>query len=128
METYIYPHEVEDDLLKDLIQTSDCEAAAAYINKLARSLGVDPADIPLDPVPSEVKDLAIAYACGRRAKLSSGVGTRLDNNGVDSFEIKRRVYAKEVQEQTLEMTASIMKGSVDTAADLYSSGIELFRG
>lgn len=127
MSNYIFPNEIEDELLKDLIQTSDVIKAAAYIDKIAKSLGVDPALIPSDPIPEEVKELAIVYACGLRCKLATGIGTRLDASGTDIYEVKRRVYAKELIALTSAMTKEIMLGSVSTSADAYSAGIELYR-
>ena len=128
-DTLIYPHDVEDELLSSMVNTTDCEAATAYVLKVARGLNVAIEEIPTDPVPLEVKDLAIAYACGRRAKLSSGVGGHLDaSSGFDTYELKRRIYAKELQALTIDMTAAMMKGSVSTTSSDYAEGISLTRG
>lgn len=128
MSNYIFPTDIEDELLAPLITTSDVVKAASYVDQIAKSLGVDPALIPTDPVPDAVMELAITYACGRRAKLATGIGTRLDASGTDIYEVKRRVYAKSLIEQTGSMTKEMMTGSVSVAADAYAVGITLYRG
>lgn len=128
MNTFIIPNDIEDELLRGIIQTSDLEAASKYILKVATALGVLAEEIPLEPVPQEVIDLCCAFACGRRAKFASGLGTKLDGNGVDEYEIKRRVYAKEVQTMTFELTPAMLRGSVSTVTADYDDTITLERG
>lgn len=129
MNTFIIPNDIEDELLKGIVQTSDLEAATKYVLKIATSWGITEEQIPIDPVPQEVIDICCAFACGRRAKFASGLGTKLDGNGVDEYEIKRRVYAKELQELTNTLTPAMLLGSVSTTTDDYlPDEISLERG
>lgn len=127
MSNYIFPSDIEDELLGPLIQMTDIVKASAYIDMIAKTYGVDPALIPTDPVPDAIIELAVTFACGRRAKLASGIGTRLDSSGIDIYEIKRRVYAKQLIDLTSSATKATFTGSTSTSADSYSTGIELFR-
>lgn len=124
MMAYILVEDVEDEVLASLIQESDLEAATNRIKSIARSLGVSEDEIA-QPLADEVKELAVAIACERRAKFSVGTATRSDQ-GVDVYEIKRRAYAKDVERLSGQMTVELMTNDVTSKGDL-SYTIELFR-
>jgi len=126
--TYIMPKDVLDEVMQPLITIDDVDAATQYINKIARALKVVPTDIPRDPVPIDVVELARAYCCGRRAKLTSGLGARLDTTGTDIYELKRRLYSVEVQTLTAEMTAEKLLGLDPTLDPTEGVSISLERG
>lgn len=121
---YIGTEDVEDDVLVSLIQESDTEYATSRINSIARSLGVSTDEI-VTPLTDEVKELAVAIACERRAKLSVGTATRSEN-GMDVYEVKRRTYAKDVERLTGQMTAALLTNDVTSKGDI-SYTIELYR-
>lgn len=121
---YILVEDVEDEVLASLIQESDLEAATNRIKSIARSLGVSEDEIA-QPLTDEVKELAVAIACERRAKFSVGTATRSDQ-GVDVYEVKRRAYAKDVERLTGQMTVQLLTNDVTSKGDL-SATIELFR-
>lgn len=121
---YILAEDIEDEVLANLIQESDLDAADAKIKSIARALGVSEAEIA-DPLTDEVKELAVAIACERRAKFSVGTATRSDQ-GMDVYEIKRRTYASDVQRLSGQMTAELLTNDVTSKGDI-SYTIELFR-
>ena len=121
---YILVEDIEDEVLAGLIQESDLDAATNRIKSIARALGVSEDEI-VEPLTDEVKELAIAVACERRAKFSVGTATRSDT-GVDVYEIKRRAYAKDVEKLSGQMTVQLLTNDVTSRGDL-SYTIELFR-
>ncbi|MGM9571730.1 MAG: hypothetical protein ACI3ZR_05855 [bacterium] len=103
--------DIQDIILKDLIQQSDIDEAVLYLQDLASSLKVNIAS----PLPFKARQLLIAYTCMTRAKFqSSGVSSESygQGTGYDSYELKRRIYSQEVDRITneIEQNPSILSG------------------
>lgn len=121
----------EDELLDaETMQESDIVAAEAYIKNTAARLGVRYEDIQI-PLTQNVKDLALAVAYERRARLKSGYQPANFRNGEceDVYELKRRVYAKERDRLTAEIGISDLLGyepEKDAPQSLWC--VPMFRG
>lgn len=125
MTPYITVEDVEDEVLRDLIQYRDLEAASQQIVDIARSLGVSEESISL-PLTNIVQELAVCIACERRAKFTVGTATRSYDGGVDIYECKRRAYAADVKRLTSQITVQSLMGDVSSKGD-FAPTIELFR-
>ena len=117
--------DIEDDVLADLIQESDVEAASTRIVSIARSLGVSESEIYI-PLVDEVKELAIAIACERRAKYATGTATASYEGG-DVYTAKYKMYASDIIRLRAQITASLLTNNVNSASDI-SYCIDLSRG
>ncbi|MDU2066631.1 MAG: hypothetical protein E6713_17570 [Sporomusaceae bacterium] len=102
--------DLRDELLKKDATQDDIDEATAYIDDLAESLGVAPTRI-LSPPPYKVKKLAMAYALMTTASNKSRMNQK-GVDGVDAWELKRKVFAAEVDRLTSEIkeTPSILTG------------------
>lgn len=109
---YFEKEELRDQLLADMLTEEDCVDADDYIEDLARSLGVEPVDIAV-PTPYKVKQLVMSYAlmvCARNGSIMNEKGS----DGTDAYEMKRRVYQREIDRLTSAMTADILTGQKST--------------
>lgn len=106
------PDDFEDELLGEVITESDLVAADDYVRVVASRLGVLFSQIPTDPVPLIVKDLALAVAYERRARLKSGIQPAAYRGGdqEDAYEAKRKIYAKERDRLVAEIGVSDFLG------------------
>lgn len=93
-----------DELLKSAVSDNDISEADDYINDLSWSVGIDPIRIPTE-IPYKVKQLAIAYALMTAASNKSRMNQK-GQDGVDAYELKRKVYAAKVTSLTDDITAS----------------------
>ena len=117
---YFETEDVRDFLLKGILKQEDIDESTAYIDDLAQRLEVAPARIP-NPPPFQVKTLAMCYAlmlCAGNASLMNGDG---GENGADAYELKRRNYAKRVDELELQMTAATLTGGGSTGRRIPTS-------
>lgn len=124
---YISLEDIEDKLLKKLITATDIQKSTEYINDLAKSLGVTSI---VKPVPQKIKDLAIAYSCANRAKYESGNSPKSfqGTDGADAYELKRRVYLKEVQALTDELSINPRIFTGEQISSSFYPTIEICRG
>lgn len=118
---YCTKEDIKDTLLK--VEQSDIDEAMDYIDNLARSMGV--ASI-VSPAPYEVKQLAMAYACMRRALYFSGKPARGQSDG-DSYAIKCRQYQKDVQLWEAKLTPELLSGRSKERRK-FPVSIPVFRG
>ncbi len=100
-----------DELLRNSVSTDDIAEADAYIDDLSWSVGIDPIQIPKIEVPYKVKQLAIAYALMTAAGNKSRMNQK-GQDGVDAYELKRKVYAEKVAslKNDIVATPSILLG------------------
>lgn len=119
--SYITLEAITDTLLKDDMTQANIDYANSRIDSLARGLKVTVAT----PVPFEVKQLAIAYACYNRAMEM--VGKAAGGDGADTYEYKRRAYAAEIKDWENKLTPEIVSGSGGAAPITFGS-IPLYRG
>lgn len=111
---YFEKEEIRDQLLADMLTEEDIADADNYIDDLAQSLNVEPRDIVI-PTPYKVKQLAMSYAlmiCARGGSIMNERGA----DGNDAYEIKRRVYQREIDRLTSAMTVQILTGQKSNAA------------
>lgn len=105
---YCTHDDIRDELLKELVTDADFVEASAEIDDLARSLNVDPVQIP-DPAPNIVRKLAAAMTLvitGRNKSLMNNAG----EDGDDAYEKKRKVWAKEVDRLSNMITPELLLG------------------
>lgn len=117
---YFETEDVRDSLLKGILKQEDIDESTAYIDDLAQRLEVSPAAIP-NPPPFQVKTLAMCYAlmlCAGNKSMMNGDG---GENGADAWELKRRIYAKRVDELELQMTAKTLIGGGSTGRRIPTS-------
>lgn len=106
--SYCTAGDIRDELLKELVTDDDITEASDEIDDLARSLKVDPANIP-DPAPNIVKKLAAALTliiAARNASLMNNAG----EDGEDSYEKKRQVWTEEADRLTKMVTPELLLG------------------
>ena len=117
---YFETEVVRDSLLKGILKQEDIDESTAYIDDLAQRLEISPARIP-NPPPFQVKTLAMCYAlmlCAGNKSMMNGDG---GENGADAWELKRRIYAKRVDELELQMTATTLIGGGSTGRRIPTS-------
>lgn len=110
---YFNQDEVRDVLLKNILKQDDIDESTAYIDDIAQRLQVSPTRIPTPP-PFQVKTLAMCYAlmvCAGNASLMNGDG---GENGADAYELKRKNYAKRVEELETQITAQTLTGNASS--------------
>lgn len=95
--------DINDTLLKKSMVQADIDEGTAYVDAVVKGFGVE---LKL-PAPYEVKQLAIAYACMRRALYLSGKPIQGD---ADAYELKRRAYEKEVKDWQGKLTIELLTG------------------
>lgn len=105
--SYCTIDDCKDTLIK--VEQNDVDEATAYVDALATSKGVNKIK---DPTPYEVKQLAIAYALGRRALYLGGK----QRNGMDGdpYLQKKKFYDAEVQRWEAKITAELLSGASST--------------
>ncbi|MBP2629887.1 MAG: hypothetical protein H6Q70_515 [Firmicutes bacterium] len=100
---------IDDSMLKTYVTETHIKKSTNYIEDLATSLGVAIANIA-NPTPFKIAELAEAYALMETAKKKSMMNTNGQIEGADAFELKRRVYAKQVDSLTNQITATTFTG------------------
>lgn len=96
--------DINDTLLKKSMVQSDIDEGTAYVDAVVLGFGVT----LKFPAPYEIKQIAISYACMRRALYLSGKPVQSD---VDAYELKRKAYAKDVQEWESKLTVELLTGA-----------------
>ena len=99
--------DIRDELLKHLVQEDDFKEADSEIDDIARSLNVDPSQIPNTPYPSIVTKLAAALTLSITARNNSLMNGA---DGEDPYEKKRQVWAKEADRLTKMITPDFLLG------------------
>lgn len=109
-----------DELLKTSVSNDDIAEADAYVNDLSWSVGIDPIRIPTE-VPYKIKQLAIAYALMTAASNKSRMNQR-GEDGVDAYELKRKVFAAKVDNLTNYITATpaVLLGPIVRSSSIKS--------
>lgn len=113
-------NDIKDTYVK--VQESDINEAAEYIDSLAKSKQVSRI---ISPVPYEVKQLAISYACMVRAKYMAGRPTKDESQ--DVYERKRQTYAADVQYWEGKITAALLSGNAGERRK-FPPVIAMYRG
>lgn len=99
--------DIRDELLKRLVTDDDFKEADSEIDDIARSLNIDPAQIPNNPYPSIVTKLAAALTLSITARNNSLMNGA---DGEDPYEKKRQVWAKEADRLTKMITPELLLG------------------
>jgi hypothetical protein len=100
---------IDDSMLKSVVSATHIKKSTNYIEDLAASLGVAIEKI-LSPTPFKIAELAEAYTLMEAAKKKSMMNTNGQIEGADAFELKRRVYASQVDTLTNQITAVTFTG------------------
>lgn len=106
---YFDPEEIRDKLLQKLVKPEDIEESTDYIDDIAIRLGVDPRRIP-SPAPYQIRTLAMCYSLMTTAQNETRMNSDGGEDGADSYELKRRVYAKRVAELEAQVTVQTLLG------------------
>nr|WP_092074949.1 hypothetical protein [Dendrosporobacter quercicolus]NSL49575.1 hypothetical protein [Dendrosporobacter quercicolus DSM 1736]SDN23345.1 hypothetical protein SAMN04488502_11531 [Dendrosporobacter quercicolus] len=106
---YFDTTEIRDKLLVKLIKPEDIQESTDYIDDIALRLGVNPGRIPV-PAPYQVRTLAMCYALMTAAQNETRMNSDGGEDGADSYELKRRIYAKRVAELEDQITAETLLG------------------
>lgn len=114
--SYITIADIEDELLKPLMQQSDFDSADEEVNQLATDLGVTVDAINTTPLNVRVKNFAIAKACERRANMKTGFNPRSHQGGTgeDAYETKRKTYAQQADKLSTTITPYMLTGKYPT--------------
>jgi hypothetical protein len=99
----------DDELLKDVITEEHNIKSSDFVEAVAKTYGVRPADIAF-PTPYLVRELAEAAAYVEAAKKRSMQNAAGDYEGADSFELKRRVYQSQIDRILKMITAADFLG------------------
>lgn len=112
MREYITAADINDELVAKVILQEDIDYANDKISDIALDLDVDPYDIPTEPTPFKVKELAKAHACEHALMRKTGLtpGSKLGNDGVDAYGYKRRVYITKINDMMQNLTARSLTG------------------
>lgn len=105
--------DISDTLLKKTMVQTDIDEATDYIDAIALNFGV----ALKSPAPYEVKQLAIAYACMRRALYLSGKPVQGD---VDAYELKRKAYERDVKSWESKLTVELLTGKKQNATSYFN--------
>jgi hypothetical protein len=117
---------VDDELLKDSLTPEAIDKSSRYIEDLAYGLGVEVRDI-VDPVPFKVSELAEDYALMETAKKKSMMNSNGATEGADAYELKRRVYAREVSELEGQITADMLEGTDSVKRRTFPGSVPIYR-
>lgn len=128
MRIYFDVSVVDDEILKDLITDRQVELSSEFIEDTALGLGVLPEAIK-DPTPFKIRQLAEAYALMEIAKKQSIMcsGSMSSEAGADAYELKRRVYAAEVNELLKQITADTFTGGKSSPKRAFPMSVPLYR-
>jgi len=118
---------VDDEMLKDCILQKHIAKSSKYIEDLAESLNVDIDEI-LDPTPFKIGELAESYALMETSKKQSMMNTTGTAEGADSYELKRRVYASEVNRLEAQITADTFTGGKSASRRTFPMSAPVYRG
>lgn len=122
---YFEIEQVRDKLLKDVLSEEDIDESTEYINNIANRLKVDHTQIP-SPAPYPVRTLAMYYALMICAQNETVLNSGGDEAGDDSYELKRKTYAKQVADLEGEITAETLLGG-STVGDKIPLSIRMGR-
>ena len=117
---------VDDELLKEIITSEAVAKSTSYIEDLAAGLNVAVEDIA-QPTPFKVVELAECYALMETAKKKSMMNSNGNNDGADAYELKRRVYAAEVDRLEAQITAETLTGGKSAARRTFPGSIPIYR-
>lgn len=117
---------IDDEMLKDSVTEKHIAKSSAYIEDLAKSLGVDIEDIA-DPTPFKIQEIAEAYALMETATKQSMMNTEGTANGADSFELKRRVYAAKIASLESQITADTFTGGKSAKKRTFPMSVPMYR-
>jgi hypothetical protein len=123
---YFETEDVRDSLLKGILKQEDIDESTAYIDDLSQRLEVSPTRIP-NPPPFQIKTLAMCYAlmvCAGNKSMMNGDG---GENGADAWELKRRIYAKRVDELEPQITAQTLTGGTSSTGRMIPINIPFGR-
>lgn len=121
----------EDEVLsQSVMQQADIEAAEDFISDLALQFNTTYEGIKTDPLPRKVKEIMLAVAYIRRARIKAGTQPAANRgpDGKDAYEKKLGLYQREFDRLLGEMSYAVLTGQ-EVAAGIKRSGpIQLSRG
>ncbi|WP_110955208.1 hypothetical protein [Anaerosinus massiliensis] len=126
MRIYFDKNLIDDELLKECVTPTHIAKSTAYVEDLANSLGVGAGSI-VEPAPFKIQQLAEAYALMEAAKKQSMMNTSGTVEGADAYELKRRVYAAEVDDLTDQITADTFTGGKSAKKRAFPMSVSVYR-
>lgn len=126
MRAYFDTANIDDEMLRDCVSEEHIRRSSAYIEDVAESMGVTPERI-LRPTPFKIQRLAEAYALMETAKKQSMMNTNSSVEGADAYELKRRVYAAEVERLEGQITADTFTGGLSARRRAFPMSVPLYR-
>lgn len=126
MRIYFDKDLIDDEMLKDCVTDKHIQKSSAYVEDLAESLGVG-VDSIIEPTPFKIQELAEAYALMETAKKQSMMNTSGTVEGADAYELKRRVYAAEVDNLTDQITADTFTGGKSAKKRTFPMSVSVYR-
>ena len=125
MAAYVTTDDFEDDVLKDIMDDTDISYASNELELLVTDrLLLSAADIKV-PLNLMVKEFVLAVAYARRAKLTVGMGNRLQD-GIDVYAYKSKSYRDDADRLEKRITPSMITGTISSGT--WSASIPLYRG
>lgn len=121
---YITDEDIEDEALRDVMQTTDYEYASRELEAFATRLSVATIDIAI-PLNLTVREYVLAIAYARRAELNIGLGNRV-MDGKDVYAYKQYIYRNKIKDLEARITPSMLTGISSSGA--WSPSIPLYRG
>ena len=125
MRCYFDINNIDDSLLKKEIKSNQIAKTNQYIEDLARSLGVGSI---VEPTPFKIQQLAEAYLLMEVAKNKSMMNTSGSVEGADAYELKRRVFADEVDSLIVQITADTFTAGKSAKKNTFPMSIPFRRG
>ena len=126
MRIYFDTTDTADELLTPCLKDTAIAKSSEYIESLALGLGVSVPRI-ISPTPFIVSELAEAYALMETAKKESMMNTDGQADGADAYELKRRVYAAEVERLEGQITADVLTGGSSVKRRVFPGSVPLYR-
>jgi hypothetical protein len=113
MREFVVVSDINDELVAKVLLQEDIDYANNKISDIALDLDVDPFDIPVDPAPFKVKELAKAHACEHALMRKTGLspGSKLGQDGIDAYGYKRRVFISKINDIMATLTARSLTGA-----------------
>lgn len=112
--SYCQLEDINDTLLKKTIVQEDIDESTKYIDAIALTFNLPDG---IDNPPFEIKQLAIAYTCMRRALYLSGKPV---NGDADAYELKRKAYEKDVAKWESKLTLELLVGSKQSRRSYFN--------
>lgn len=118
---------MDDDLLTMLVSSRIIKKSSGYIEDLARSMSINPAEI-IEPTPYTIARIAEVFTFREAALKRTHGNEKGDENGADKYERKRQIYQKELERLIAKITEDTFIGGQAAKARAFPMSVPLYRG